>query len=69
MGIPFGGMKRDRLTTTARCATPSRLLAVDMARLPAHTGLALATSVAIYLYGQLRCLGLCPRRPSDLEAI
>ena len=61
-------MKRDRLATTARCVTPSRLLSVDLARLPARTGLALATSVAIHLYSQVQWLGLCPRRPTGLEA-
>ena len=62
-------MKRDRIITTARCVTPSRLLSIDLARLPARTGLALATSVAIHLYSQMRRLGLCPRRPSGLETM
>ena len=61
-------VKRDRLATTARCVTPSRLLSIDLARLPARTGLALATSVAIHLYGRMRQLGLCPRRTSGLDA-
>lgn len=61
-------MKRDRLTTTARCVAPSRLLSIDVARLPARTRLALATSVAIHLYSQAQRLGLCPRRPSGLDA-
>ena len=52
-------MKRDRLTALAHCIEPSRLLAVDLDRLPAATGLKLAKRLALLLYGQLRRLELC----------
>ena len=52
-------MKRERLTAAVRCLTPARLLAVDLARMPAKTRLYLTTRLALYLYGQLRWLGLC----------
>lgn len=58
-------MKRERLTATARCLTPARLLAVDLARVPARTRLSLVKRLALYLYGQLRWLGLCRPDPGQ----
>lgn len=52
-------MKRERLTAVAHCTEPSRLVAVDLARLPTETGLMLAKRLAMHLYGQLRRLELC----------
>ncbi len=57
-------MKRDRLTALAHCIEPSRLLAVDLNRLPGGIGLMLAKRLAMHLYGQLRRLELC--RPEAL---
>lgn len=52
-------MRQERLMATARCVTPARLLAVDLAWLPARTRLSLAKRLALHLYGQLKWLGLC----------
>ena len=60
-------MKRARLTALARCSEPTRLVAVDWARLPVDTGLMLAKRLALHLYDQLRPLGLC--RPGGVSAL
>ena len=53
-------MRPERLTIVISCPGPARLLLVHLARLSPDLRLRLLKRLAVYLYGELQRLGLCP---------
>jgi len=68
-GILFGWRsvaKRDRLQVQAVCQEPTRMIAIDLARLrESETGLLLREQAVGCLYALLQDVGLCPGNVAD----